>query len=322
MSDCGNGSFLVFGGFVNGSRVNEVLKFQPSNVSVNGESLISGEGPMVRASCSTAIHNDKMYVFGGQDDDNNKLDDLWEFDINAKSWKQIDLPENSYRPMPRSGHTAVVNGEKMFIFGGIFELTKELNDMCVFDFKTMAFQQGEELADYFGGSPEKTKNPLGSDTFNDQSPTRTNRKDGSPGRRKTLGFGYTANVTGSPTKSPSKKPRLASPAKQDRTGGADEKKDGPGTPTSISMQNRFIIKNADSSFDQYYQSMKKRKAQHFTSTDHTNIAQDAKFGLIRGAKPTARDGHISVVDSNGFMYVFGGDRHHMPFNDLYMIQLQ
>lgn len=31
------------------------------------------------------------------------------------------------------------------------------------------------------------------------------------------------------------------------------------TPTSISMMNSFIIKNADQSFDQYYASMKKRK---------------------------------------------------------------
>lgn len=220
--------------------------------------------------------------------------------------------------MPRSGHTAVVNGSKMYVFGGIFELTKELNDMCVFDFNTMAFHEGEELADYFGGSPDKTKGGMGQDTYNEASPTRTNRKDGSPGRRKTIGFGY-GNTSGSPMKSPTKKGRLNSPSKNERTGG--EKQDGPGTPTSISMQNRFIIKNADSSFDQYYQSMKKRKAQHFAATDHTTHANDTKFGLIRGTKPTARDGHIAVVDSNGYMYVFGGDRHHMPFNDLYMIQL-
>jgi hypothetical protein len=31
------------------------------------------------------------------------------------------------------------------------------------------------------------------------------------------------------------------------------------TPTSISMMNSFIIKNADLSFDHYYASMKKRK---------------------------------------------------------------
>lgn len=61
----------------------------------------------------------------------------------------------------------------------------------------------------------------------------------------------------------------------------------------------------------------------FGGTDQ-NMTQhnDNKFGLIRGAKPTARDGHISVVDSKGYMYVFGGDRHLMPFNDLYMISLR
>jgi hypothetical protein len=31
------------------------------------------------------------------------------------------------------------------------------------------------------------------------------------------------------------------------------------SPTSISMKNSFIIKNADASFDHYYNSMKKRK---------------------------------------------------------------
>jgi len=44
--------------------------------------------------------------------------------------------------------------------------------------------------------------------------------------------------------------------------------------------------------------------------------------LVEGTRPTPRDGHSSVVDSTGNMYVFGGDRHHMPFNDLYMIRLE
>jgi len=32
----------------------------------------------------------------------------------------------------------------MYIFGGILELTKELNDMLVFDFAQMKFTQGDE----------------------------------------------------------------------------------------------------------------------------------------------------------------------------------
>lgn len=37
--------------------------------------------------------------------------------------------------MARSGHSAQIYNDYMLIYGGIFEVTKELNDMHVFDFK-------------------------------------------------------------------------------------------------------------------------------------------------------------------------------------------
>ena len=43
--------------------------------------------------------------------------------------------------------------------------------------------------------------------------------------------------------------------------------------------------------------------------------------MVKGIKPMPRDGHSATLDSCGNMYVFGGDRHTMPFNDLYMIKL-
>lgn len=125
---------MVFGGFVKGSRVNEILKFMPSSVSVNGEIVDDGsakDAPVARASHSASYYADKMYIFGGQDDDNNKLGDLWQFD---GQWTQLAPRDGDYIPIPRSGHTSVVFGQKMYIFGGIYELTKELNDMVVFDF--------------------------------------------------------------------------------------------------------------------------------------------------------------------------------------------
>lgn len=126
----------------------------------------------------------------------------------------------------------------------------------------------------------------------------------------------------SPSKTGMVEPDLTATTKDDKK----KEKDGLSSPTSISMRDSFIIKNADHSFDMYYQSMKKRKqAGAFSNTyghDQTHQAQQSKFGLINGHKPTARDGHCAVKDSQGFMYVFGGDRHLMPFNDLYMIKLQ
>ena len=51
----------------------------------------------------------------------------------------------------------------MYIFGGILELTKELNDMLVFDFNQMCFIQGEERPDYMDGSPDRRQGTMGQD---------------------------------------------------------------------------------------------------------------------------------------------------------------
>ena len=80
---------------------------------------------------------------------------MWEYDLTTNSWRQIQIPEGGLRPTARSGHSAVTYGSKMYIFGGILELTKELNDMLVFDFATMKFVQGEEMPDYMDRSPDK-----------------------------------------------------------------------------------------------------------------------------------------------------------------------
>ena len=34
-----------------------------------------------------------------------------------------------------------------------------------------------------------------------------------------------------------------------------------------------------------------------------------------------RDGHTGILH-NGMMIVFGGDRHHMPFNDMFALDMQ
>ena len=43
--------------------------------------------------------------------------------------------------------------------------------------------------------------------------------------------------------------------------------------------------------------------------------------FVKGKRPPARDGHSVVVDGHR-MIIFGGDRHHMPFNDLYVLDLE
>lgn len=45
------------------------------------------------------------------------------------------------------------------------------------------------------------------------------------------------------------------------------------------------------------------------------------YGRIRGKRPAARDGHTGTIYENMFI-VFGGDRHHMPFNDTFILDLK
>ena len=50
--------------------------------------------------------------------------------------------------------------------------------------------------------------------------------------------------------------------------------------------------------------------------------QSSNFGVVGGIQPAARDGHTADISSEGLMFVFGGDRHLMPFNDLYLMSLK
>ena len=81
------------------------------------------------------------------------------------------------------------------------------------------------------------------------------------------------------------------------------------------MKNSFIIKNADTSFELYYANMRKRKANLGQS-----VLSETMGNRVKGKRPGARDGHTGVVYGEE-MLVFGGDRHHMPFNDMFTLDL-
>ena len=63
--------------------------------------------------------------------------------------------------------------------------------------------------------------------------------------------------------------------------------------------------------------MTKRKS----ITISVNILEPSNYGKIKGKRPTARDGHTGIVYGDRHI-VFGGDRHHMPFNDIYYLDLK
>ena len=60
----------------------------------------------------------------------------------------------------------------------------------------------------------------------------------------------------------------------------------------------------------------------FAETTKNMNAQnfDFKSNKIVGRRPCARDGHSAVIVGNS-CFIFGGDRHLMAYNDLFMVDL-
>jgi hypothetical protein len=97
------------------------------------------------------------------------------------------------------------------------------------------------------------------------------------------------------------------------------------------MKNSFILKNSGPKFDAYYTALKKRKGgynptmgeKNNTSFMNNSMEKDGgcKYGKIGGKRPAARDGHSQACFGESLV-IFGGDRHHMPFNDLFCLDLK
>ena len=98
-----------------------------------------------------------MIMFGGCDHDNEKLNDLWVFNFESGSWNEIKTDQVNVA-IPRSGHSVAMYGDLMLIFGGIYEVTKELNDLMAFDFSTNHWITLFEELGPASNSPTRTAN--------------------------------------------------------------------------------------------------------------------------------------------------------------------
>ena len=198
-----------------------------------------------------------MYIFGGKDDDNNKLNDTWKFNFKSFSWTQISGFDEP--PLPRSGHAAQVYKDRyMIIYGGIFFVTRELNDLHIFDMQKekwmCLFEElnspAKQIMQQPGSGLRKAQTKIGSD-----SPRKIDTLD-----RKQPGFAAsrTNNARmGMSTQKRKPKPKIQTGV----TGPVDERVIDLESPTSVTMRNSYLIKNADPSFEKSYALIKKRVAE-------------------------------------------------------------
>jgi Galactose oxidase, central domain len=90
------------------------------------------------------------------------MNDFWKFDLNSNSWQKL-LQEGDI-PQPRSGHTLSIKDDCIFMFGGLLEITKEVNDTYRYEIATSTWANLRlcpkiDYKDDFCPSPDEGKSP-------------------------------------------------------------------------------------------------------------------------------------------------------------------
>lgn len=89
-----NENMIVFGGFIEGEKTNTIglYNFKDNRwTEFNYDDMELEYVPEARAGHSAVIHENKMYIYGGKDVDNKRLDDLWVFDFEHLLWEEVKV---------------------------------------------------------------------------------------------------------------------------------------------------------------------------------------------------------------------------------------
>lgn len=270
---------LIFGGFISGTRSNQIYRLNLSSLAWDSPS----DGcikPCPRAGHAAVSYKTYMYIYGGCNEDNDRLNDIWRLDLTKFDWEEIKIKDEV--PTGRSGHSAVVYKDTMIVFGGLKDLIKETNDMYTLDLTTHSWNMIQ--------NSRQMEDPISHEQFEEFKRTRASpRKGQSPCSDQSLGkksLGFSDF---------SRKTKMTVLRCLDY---------------SISHTKTSISPRTGSPDSQ----LKRRRVLYEGPPSPTR-------GRIKDRVPHARDGHSSVMINNG-MYVFGGDRHQMPFNDVYCYSVE
>lgn len=270
-------------------------------------------------------------MFGGRNDYNDKLNDTWEFDIGSKTWRLIDCEKS---PVGRSSHALTNFSNKMILFGGIVEITKEINEIHQFDFDSRKWTSIDDKSEAHKhstfGSPLRNN-----DKMNETAPVRgdhneitTNTLKRDAGNKSMKKLHKKTDLTQSDETDPNYHLLKDLPKYNKRKNDSKNKGDDYdqmrheiNTPITGNLRNTFVIKNHSEKFDQYYSQMKKKKNETMKNNKAFKTFTSMFNQCLKPCdRPNARDGHSLGIYKNR-LYVFGGDRHHMPYNDIFSLEL-
>lgn len=269
---------LIFGGFMSGARSNSIYRMDLSNLTWDSPNIASDK-PCPRAGHSAVSYKSYMYIYGGCNEENDRLNDIWRLNLHKYEWEQVQFKDEI--PVGRSGHSCVVYHDTMIVFGGMKDLIKETNDMYTLDLKSSTWTQIQ--------SSRMVEDPVSHEQIEEFKRTRASPRKG---QLPSADVSFNKKFMNSDLSRRANEPNLRS-------------LDYSISPTKTSISPRT---NSPES------TLRRRRALYEGPASPTR-------GRIKQRVPHPRDGHSSVMIGST-MYIFGGDRHQMPFNDVYCFSLE
>eukprot|EP00922_Rhytidocystis_sp_ex-Travisia-forbesii_P044179 GHVS01065900.1.p1 GENE.GHVS01065900.1~~GHVS01065900.1.p1 ORF type:complete len:1166 (-),score=186.69 GHVS01065900.1:476-3973(-) len=105
-----------------------------------------GAYPCGRSAHSCVAYGSAMFVYGGFDG-RAHLADFWSYELNKHVWTNVDVSFVDGAPEAKSGHSALVHGTKMLLFGGETNRRtsaydgRNVGDVLAFDFGTQSWDR-------------------------------------------------------------------------------------------------------------------------------------------------------------------------------------
>ncbi|KAF8499852.1 hypothetical protein F5888DRAFT_1610700 [Russula emetica] len=100
--------------------------------------LVNGPGPSGRFNHTMTLIGSKLFVFGGCSA-KGPLNDIWALDLDCLNsnpfWESYEPTPGNEKPLPRSGHVSVTNGDRIIVFGG-YDGRHDFNDTWSFNIST------------------------------------------------------------------------------------------------------------------------------------------------------------------------------------------
>ena len=236
-----------------------------------------------------------MVVFGGFIE-GNRSNSLFLLNLETLSWEEV-IPSTSQLPAPRVDHTSIVHESCMYIFGGTGEDTIKLNDLWKCDLLSYTWVRIEARGMAPTGRSGHSAVPYSGVMIIFGGVCELNRETNAMYVFDFALETWTQIQFDTIIKDP------VSAVLQDDLSPAQKRSKPPLSPT----------KSISTSPSRQLTVARKRPALYSGPPNPTH-------GRITGNVPHPRDGHTAVLYGD-HMYVFGGDRGQMPFNDVYAYEL-